>query len=431
MKFKKKSIREFIISIAIVLMMYMPGEINFLLGSSVIIFFLIKSRFVIRWVNIYSLFLMVLISTLNGMCFQQISSYRDIVRDLFYFVRGLTFICLGQEIFSKIDDISFLRIVLEAVFLKTILVFCGAIFNLGIILSQFNYLTIREFFSADNEGLAISLSILLTHKKDLCLLFQKRLLNLMVVLESMAFLLAFSRTGIVFLILMLLAIKLDYHKIKCKRKQMIKVIFVVAIFIAMLKLIPPTILTPFIEKIAYGFKEIGIHKRWSDTEIVQNWRGYEMFSALNLYENGSIYTKIFGYGFGKLIPVKFSELVGIAPELGGITILHNGYYMILIKNGIVGILLFLNFVFINIIYAIKAKVQYYSRILIGLTIAILFDTYVVTGMFKENSSIIMLLTLGFFTKMIFYCFGREYKQNENLEKSRLCEKSKKFKTNGK
>lgn len=425
MRFKKKSLFEFCVSLFIVLLMYLPGEANFILGICVLFLFCWKRQSIRKWENVIPILTLVFIGTLNGIFFSEGNSYRNIIRDSFYFIRGITFICLGQELYYQNRRINFLKVILQAVFIITILVYFSALMNFGTILSQISYLSIRKFFSVDNEGLAISLLILLTDRKELELIFSKKILNIMISLELLAFLLAFSRTGIVFLLLLLLITKIDIHKARYNIKSIKKFVGVVFILFVAFQILPSTIREPFIEKVFSSFKEIGFSKVWTDTQIVQNWRGYEIFSAQNLYKQGSIYTQLFGYGFGKLIPVKFSELVGIVPELGGITILHNGYYTILIKCGIAGVLLYFCFVLNNINYAVKAGMNYYSRILIGLTVAVAFDTYVVTGMFKENSSIIMLLTMGFYIQTVKYYIGKRREIYERTEENRVRENCKK------
>ena len=84
---------------------------------------------------------------------------------------------------------------------------------------------------------------------------------------------------------------------------------------------------PFVLKIENTLVELSIKTDWSRYEnIVQNWRGYEVFVALNQFNNFSLLQKIMGNGFGTLIPVKYTNLVGVPLENGGIILLHNGYY---------------------------------------------------------------------------------------------------------
>lgn len=155
---------------------------------------------------------------------------------------------------------------------------------------------------------------------------------------------------------------------------------------------------PFVLKIENTLVELSIKTDWSRYEnIVQNWRGYEVFVALNQFNNFSLLQKIIGSGFGTLVPVKYTNLVGVPLGSGGIILLHNGYYTLLVKTGIFGLLCYLMFFCKLIFLSIK---KYFdnamtSIVLLVISIITLISTYTTTGIFKRSYSFVTLIFIGF------------------------------------
>ena len=72
---------------------------------------------------------------------------------------------------------------------------------------------------------------------------------------------------------------------------------------------------------------------------MNNWRAYEMQAAIKQWISSNFFEKIIGSGLGRgihidYIPYSWSEMV----ENNQIPLLHNGYYTVLIKIGILGVL---------------------------------------------------------------------------------------------
>ncbi|EGP5006793.1 TPA: hypothetical protein QFC10_002409, partial [Enterococcus faecium] len=167
---------------------------------------------------------------------------------------------------------------------------------------------------------------------------------------------------------------------------------------------------PFVLKIENTLVELSIKTDWSRYEnIVQNWRGYEVFVALNQFNNFSLLQKIMGNGFGTLIPVKYTNLVGVPLENGGIILLHNGYYTLLLKTGICGLLCYLLFFCRLILLSLKSYSDnaMESIILLSISVITLVNTYTTTGIFKSTYSFITLIFMGF----LIFIISRKRKYN--------------------
>lgn len=78
------------------------------------------------------------------------------------------------------------------------------------------------------------------------------------------------------------------------------------------------------------------HSFNSNSEINNNWRGYEAYKAFKEFNEYSALEKIIGHGFGTTVDMRNADFIGIRH----IPILHNGYVYILIKSGFLGLFLF-------------------------------------------------------------------------------------------
>ena len=165
------------------------------------------------------------------------------------------------------------------------------------------------------------------------------------------------------------------------------------------------ILNTFIDKIINSATEINSNSDWNTyRNIVHDWRGYENYVGENQFSEFSFANKIFGMGFGTLIPVQHSDLVGIPLTNNGIIVLHNGYLTILIKTGLLGLVLYFLY-FLHLLYISIKRVnlnRVESIIIISCSLVILVNTVTTTGLFKSIFSLGILLVLGYFSGRIFY-----------------------------
>jgi hypothetical protein len=191
-------------------------------------------------------------------------------------------------------------------------------------------------------------------------------------------------------------------KIAVKRAMYGIFIFFSAI-ILMYNILPHSLVTNFMDKFMNSFQELNTKLDWENSIIVtQNWRGYERYSANKLFDNAGVFNKLFGFGFGKLIPLKYSDLVGVPISDGGITVLHSGYHTVLIKGGITGLLCYILFLLTNIKISLK-KIKDNKHdfihleenvVILSFCIAMIFMTNVVTGIFIPTSFTIDMIIFG-------------------------------------
>jgi len=162
----------------------------------------------------------------------------------------------------------------------------------------------------------------------------------------------------------------------------------------------------FMGKVTNSFQEIGSSDFSDDSLIRTNWRAYETLQGVIKFFSGSNGQKIFGHGFGELTSV------GIDIKLGGtirneIPIFHNGYIYILVKLGLVGMFLYIVFLYSIIKITLSSRIK--SRFLdiamqkrgekysLGaLIFFLIFITLVFFGIFNNaifNNILVILIVL--------------------------------------
>jgi len=125
-------------------------------------------------------------------------------------------------------------------------------------------------------------------------------------------------------------------------------------------------------------------------EAGYHWRGFENFLALQSYSSFDFFSKLFGGGFGYLLPLPF-EMTLAGNVYDEIPFIHNGYMFLLLKVGGIGFLFY--------IFWLK---QAYLIVNIDKTILLssvfwFFEvaTLVMGGPFEKNDMAIIVFYLGF------------------------------------
>jgi len=152
-------------------------------------------------------------------------------------------------------------------------------------------------------------------------------------------------------------------------------------------------------RLAYSIDEIAISDYSTAENISRNWRGFESYRALLTYSQGSVLEQVGGKGFGALVDL------GIQIQLGSeifryIPKLHNGYLYLLVKTGLIGLLLYIWF-----LYRLQTRASalvnqktrqgiFAGRILSGLAWSVVFATLVVAGVFNRDALTTATLIIG-------------------------------------
>jgi len=350
------------------------------------------------------LFMILILGIFMSLVHMNDYSLRNILRDIFYVLNPIVFIWTGVTFKYKYGEkFDIFKIIVYIAVISSIINLLQIakeprILQVSSIYVFRNYI---EIINAYTILIAIVLLFTNDYIKNECN-FGIFKLNLFRTICISSFIIDFSRTNYICLFIILCPFIIPM--IKKNIFELRKLVYVI-ILLLLANLIMPDLMETLFDKIMRSISEVNASINWGDSsEIVNNWRGYEIYKAQNVYFEGNWFEQLFGYGFGKLIPVGiFSELVGVDTAEGGITLLHNGYYMMLIKCGIAGVALYTSVYLVGIrkmIIRIKNNKEnnlslYEPKLLLGMFIAFLFSTYVTTGIINNKTDFIGCFLIGY------------------------------------
>ncbi|MFZ3071864.1 MAG: O-antigen ligase family protein [Thermodesulfobacteriota bacterium] len=152
-------------------------------------------------------------------------------------------------------------------------------------------------------------------------------------------------------------------------------------------------------KLANSLDEVALSDYTSIGDINRNWRGYESHRAMKTYLDGNAWNLAVGHGFGKLVDLKIFMLLG-KEELRYIPIMHNGYMYVLVKTGVIGLALYLRYLYLfykkgsAISASEDSKDVFAGRMIVSLVIVLVFTTFVISGYFNKGALVPVMLLLG-------------------------------------
>lgn len=121
------------------------------------------------------------------------------------------------------------------------------------------------------------------------------------------------------------------------------------------------------------------------TEMILNWRGFEAYNAQLMIDQASLFRKLFGHGLGSTVDLGQEVVLDDSP-LRFLPILHNGFYYLVIKYGIVGTLVYVlavtRFGLLGKYSSDNMSAQ--DRMLRGAIISTLLATAVITGLYNKT-----------------------------------------------
>jgi hypothetical protein len=210
---------------------------------------------------------------------------------------------------------------------------------------------------------------------------------------------AMSRTQLIALLLMVAVLK-GWLRFSVKRAIVLTLLVVVigGVLASFTQAVDQDEL-PFIAKLFNSMNELNIENYDDQGDINTNWRGFESFVALATYLNGSEFEWVFGQGSGTLVDLGFYIDLG-GNELRYIPMLHNGFMYILLKFGVVGIGLYLYFMYTLISAGrswrdkTKSEWSFAERLVSSLGWLFLFTTIVIAGILNKYEMESAMVLLG-------------------------------------
>ncbi len=320
----------------------------------------------------------------------------DILKDFMFLLKPVLFIIIGYYLSGKITD---KRFVFKAIVYIAILFAIKHIYNVSYFLLYYkiNISRIRGLYGKANYIELFALVILFSKNIKETLSLKIKYLSLLKIILIISFVFYFSRTMLVGIAILMLAVN-GYLKLT-KTGIVYLFGFIVSVSIMFIILFSididrnGTSLEKFFYKVKIAPSEIFISKiDISDhAKLWDHWRGYEASRAIEQLDGNAI---VVGRGTGSLVDLGF-----VAPlnrdGIQFIPILHNGFMYILFKSGIIGLVFFL--IFITILYQQTYKKNtthfgvYINNLISGIAIYYIFTTLIITGPYNHGDIVTLIL----------------------------------------
>lgn len=337
-----------------------------------------------------SLFLLLVAGAGLGLCYINNYQIRDYIRDIYYYLQPIIYIYAGYIIYLKCkDEYIFFRTVCYAATVLALIYAVNLLQN-PTLLTRDTVIGIRQDVGKEQFILLVATVFLATKKH----IFSPKVQLILLGLIGGIFALQFSRTAygtlaIIALVLFIQAGKLTVSLVK----KIGLILFSVVIF---WNILPNNLTTDFMMRIMRSLTEVSADETFKTLQDIQsNWRGYENHIVMKeVFEEGNFLNTLMGYGFGKT-----ASLFGYVVNLGGndfsnISTFHNGYLIVLLKNGVIGLSIYLSFFFRTIRYNWRHN-AYESKLATAFAFGMLFMTYTKGGILRGSSVLEFCLIIGY------------------------------------
>ena len=400
--------------VLVLLQQYILAEEQFLALSAITIVFICiycRKMIIPKIAGIRPYILMLLFISVMGLI--KYSTYL-VFRDVFYQWWTVIAMIIGYMLYSAYGDTTksiWSTIVLVAFIISLVCLIKGFIGQVG----QFDFITLRTAFGTGSRTISIVLP-LLVYKR----IFVKEhtlspVLDIIVILTwSAQLLLNFSRTALLNMVICMVVIFICLVtkreiSVSAFARMLVVVIILIIAGTQMVALFPDDVKDEFGGKVENSFNEIDSENEYKNLKDVQdNWRGYEISCAQKQWKNADLPAQFFGSGNGSLVSIKYvphswKETVEYQDGKPGITVLHNTYYTMLTKGGILFLLIYLWLLIQNIRVAIKLmkreEYNFEGIALLCIVVYMIVDGYVIGAMMQRGEDISPYIMLGWFNAL--------------------------------
>lgn len=266
-----------------------------------------------------------------------------VIRDITYLVKPIIGLFLGYQLCKKNLNNAFNLVVTTGVFIAIchILIILNAILIIGV--RDVGQLRFHSGFFSDYE--IYTLIILIFYKKFGLEYTKKKALTLTIIVGFSAFM-YLARTNFIQFLILFLAVK-GYFEIN-KRSIVIFASILIASLVSysIVLSINPRRDAEGLEGFLYKIKVAPTEpfktkiNREDYKDFNDNYRSYENIMTIRQVTRDGVMPTVFGKGLGSQIDLKQQVMLGDM-NLRFISILHNGFMIVFLKSGILGILIYL------------------------------------------------------------------------------------------
>ena len=395
MKFNKKDLfYQFLFFLCIAISYQNSYELTFLVWGFTILLTL-KKRYSFTLVRHILFFGVILFLALIPTFFHSYQPF-SIIRDTTYFLKPILGLIVGYQLCKSNSQKAlntFIYIGLFIAIIHLIKVLVAVMANSSVTV---NVIRDNGGFFSDFE--IYVLIILIFSKKFEIAISKMRLLILMLVIGFSCFL-YLSRTNVIQLVILIVAIK-GYFVLNVKSLKIIgSVLISVLLAYSAIYYINPKRNGKGLEAFLYKIKIAPIEPfktkidvdNWKD--LNDNFRSYESITVVKQVSKKGIFAVCFGEGLGSTLNLGREMLSNDGEIVQFIPIVHNAYMTVFFKTGILGVLIYISYMFflgrqkksnINL-------VQQINYLLLGTAVYLIFSNWVFLGVYLklDNKSIVI------------------------------------------
>ena len=330
------------------------------------------------------------------------NEFNDVVRDIFYSCQSILIITLGY-LYCRLDNKKSIKKTLYvAGIIMSVITLIRIIINIPN-LSDLD--SVRSIGNLNVYEVAMIVSIMIADKILLKkVIFSKTKDWLAIFIMLIKIIISMGRTEMVSMVIMVgIIFVMDIYFSKKKSRDILKIggvlLLAAALIVAMYAVLPQEAKDEFTTKIDNSFNEVEADLEYDNfIEAISHWRGFEIDQAQKQWKNSDVMTQLIGGGFGTFIKMKYlpSEYTEDMHKGNSISILHNTYYTLLIKCGLIGVAAILWLYVSNLLLVFRPKYRRNKEqlaTLCALTAAIMFMSYIVMANYNGG----MYITWGIMT----------------------------------
>lgn len=325
---------------------------------------------------------------------------RNVIRDLYYILPTVLWIFIGASESAQNPEMDIKKtIFLYGTFitLKNFLLFIGK--------GSLDFNNLRSVFGLNVYDLGFILPI-----SAICVFLHqevyvgKKIDRMIVVLMTLNVVLSLGRIAIlqpIIIFTVLLFMEGKEAENQAKINKVVKLFFSIMVALVMLfYIMPSSIKSPLMDKVLNSFDEVDSSQKITSVgSAMSNWRAYEIQSAKEQWKGEWVISQLFGEGMGKGVEIQYVPYSWAGVVDGNeIPLLHNGFYTMLIKGGIIGLAallwLFMGSVKKGLYMSKYRADKVYSNILVAISVAAVANTYVVRGPIQQGTFLTWALLIG-------------------------------------
>lgn len=325
---------------------------------------------------------------------------RNVIRDLYYILPTVLWIFIGASESLENPEKNIIKTIFlygTFIMLKNYVIFISK--------GALDFNNLRSVFGLNVYDLGFILPI-----SAICIFLHqevyvgKKIDRMIVALMTINVVLSLGRIAIIqpmIIFTVLLFMEGRDAKNQTQIKKVVKLFFsITAALVVAFYIMPNSIKSPLMDKVMNSLDEVDSSQKITSVgSAMNNWRAYEIQSAKEQWKGEWVLSQLFGEGMGKGVEIQYVPYTWTSVVDGNeIPLLHNGFYTMLSKGGIIGLTgllwLFMGNIKKGLCMSKHRTDKLYFNILVAVSIAAVANTYVVRGPIQQGVFLIWALLIG-------------------------------------